>query len=64
MDYKIISLASNLMKVVGTMRLSGPNAYNEPFKEAFEGIENNDYTLDVSELEFLNSSIHKFKYLV
>lgn len=56
-DYKIENTDPNYSILAGCLRLPSPSAYNKPFKEIIERIKDNkEYTIDLSELQFLNSS--------
>ena len=63
-DYKI-TLGENKATIEGGMRLKGPSSYDEPFNDIIDGVKGGDYCIDISDLEFLNSSgISKIARLV
>lgn len=56
-DYTIDCNSPGTAKLLGTLRLPSPTAYDEPFSHIKSGIDSSsEYTIDVTELEFLNSS--------
>lgn len=57
-NYTIENIAEDKCKISGTMRLPSPLSYDQPFNSISVGIkeQNTCFIIDISELEYLNSS--------
>ena len=57
-DYRVECIEEGKAVLKGTMRLPSPTSYEQPFEPIKSGIEQQPglYIIDISELEYLNSS--------
>ena len=57
-DYQVECIEEGTAIIRGTMRLPSPVSYDQPFEPIKNGIEESSgtYTIDISNLEYLNSS--------
>ena len=54
-DYKVNTIGDKTV-LMGSMRLKSPISYDKPLQTIKEALEEGNHTLDVTELELLNSS--------
>ncbi|MFT5171579.1 MAG: hypothetical protein ACI9BD_001356 [Candidatus Marinamargulisbacteria bacterium] len=57
-DYQIECIEEGKAVLKGTMRLPSPTSYEQPFEPIKAGIEiqKDEYTIDITDLNYLNSS--------